>query len=133
MKRLTLWYRLATAIALATMTSARLLPSQQSPVAVTTSGGAVSASVMEAFAAAHAEVAALLSKVQAELAEPKSKKPEVQASLRDKLQLNTERILKQHDLTESGFAQLTRRVSTDDAVRKQFDEAVAKLTAGRGG
>ena len=110
------------------------MASQQVPVAQTpVAMSVVSASVMEAFAAAHVEVAALRTKVQAELAEPKSKKPEVQASLRDKLQLNTERILKQHGLTESEFARLTRLVSTDDALRKQFEEAIAKLTVGRGG
>ena len=122
-------YRLATAIALATTVLTAPLAAQQSPVEMVV----ISASVMEAFTAAHVEVATLRTKLQAELAEPKSKKPEVQASLRDKLQVNTERILKQHGLTESEFAQLTRAVSTNDALRKQFDEAVAKLTAGRGG
>ena len=126
-------YRLAAVIAFGTWTWVPPLASQQPAVAVSASGKLVSTSAMDAFAAAHVEVALLRGKVQAELAEPKSKKPEVQAALRDKLQLNTDRILKQHDLTEIEFARLTREVSTDFALRKQFDEAVAKLTGGRGG
>lgn len=122
----------ATAIALATTGFAQPLASQPPPT-VSTNAGLVSAGAMDAFAAAHVEVAALRSKVQAELAEPRSKKAEVQISVRAKLHDATLRVLKAHDLTEGEFARLTRLVSTDDTLRKQFDEVVARLSAGRGG
>ena len=133
MKFVTLCYAAATAIALATMSLAQPLASQPPPTAaVSVNAGLVSASALDAFAAAHVEVAALRGKAQAELAEPRSKKAEVQISVRAKLQDGTIRALKAHNLTEAEFARLTRLVSTDDALRKQFDEAVARLSAGRG-
>ena len=132
MKFVTLCYAAATAIALATMSLAQPLASQPPPTAVSVNAGLVSASALDAFAAAHVEVAALRGKAQAELAEPRSKKAEVQISVRAKLQDGTLRALKAHNLTEAEFARLTRLVSTDDALRKQFDEAVARLSAGRG-
>ena len=131
MKFVTLCYAAATAIALPTMSLAQPLASQP-PTAVSVNAGLVSASALDAFAAAHVEVAALRGKAQAELAEPRSKKAEVQILVRAKLQDGTLRALKAHNLTEAEFARLTRLVSTDDALRKQFDEAVARLSAGRG-
>lgn len=92
----------------------------------------MSATAMETFVKAHIAVAVLRGQVQAELAETKSKKPEVQATLREKLQVGTQRILKEHGLTDADFVRLTRRVSTDDVVRKAFDEMLARLTGGKG-
>ena len=92
----------------------------------------VTPATMEIFVKAHIAVAALRGQVQAELAETKAKKPEVQATLREKLQVGTQRILKEHGLTDADFVRLTRRVSTDDAVRKAFDETLTRLTGGKG-
>lgn len=90
--------------------------------------GSITQTAMDSFAAAHLAIAELRGKVQAELAEPRSKKPETQASLREKLQSGTERLLKEHNLTDAEFTRLTRRVSTDDVARKQFEDALARLS-----
>jgi hypothetical protein len=87
---------------------------------------------METFVRAHLEVMALLGETQAELAAISAKKVEVQAQLRDKLQVNTQRILKAHGLTETEFADLTRLASTDGTVRAQFESTVKRLTDERG-
>lgn len=93
---------------------------------------ALSPAALESFAKAHVAVSALRSQLQAELADPKSKKTEAQAQLRDKLLAGTQRILKAHGLTDTEFARITKRVSTDDALRKAFDEVVARITGGKG-
>lgn len=82
---------------------------------------------MESFARTHAAIAALRDRVQAELAEPKSKKPEVQAELREKLRTERLRLLKEHGLTEDAFTRLTHRVAVDDEARKAFEAALARL------
>lgn len=87
----------------------------------------ISSAVMDNFVAANSAIAEFRGKVQGELAEPRSKKPETQEMLRAKLHDGTERLLKEHHLTEAEFTALTRRVSTDDVVRKQFEEATARL------
>jgi hypothetical protein len=95
---------------------------------VAVNAGSISQAAMDTFAATHIAIAELRGKVQAELAEPRSKKPEVQASLREQLQSGTERLLKEHNLTDAEFTRLTRRVSTDDVARKQFEDALARLS-----
>ncbi len=92
----------------------------------------VSASAMETFVKAHIALTALRSQAQAELAVTSAKKPEVQAALREKLQLDTQRLLKDHGLTDAEFARLTRRVSTDDVARKAFEETLARVSGGKG-
>ena len=83
---------------------------------------------LDAFVAAHLAVAALRGRMQAELAELKAKKPEVQAELREKLHVETLRLLREHNITPTEFARLTRLVSTDDAARKIFDETLLRLS-----
>lgn len=83
---------------------------------------------MESFARAHLAIAALRDRVQAELAEPKSKKPEVQAELREKLRAGRVAILKEHALTDEFFARLTHRVAVDDEARKAFESLLARLS-----
>lgn len=95
--------------------------------------GAPSAAALETFVKAHLAVAAFRGQLQAELAEPKNKKPELQMQLHEKLQAGTKRLLDQHELSATEFSRLTRLVSTNDAVRKDFDAAVARLSGGRGG
>ena len=103
----------------------RLLPLLCSLVLVSPGAGlhaqsadsAISAASMETFAKAHIAVSAFRGQVQAELADPKAKKADVQATLRDKLQVGIVRILKEHGLTEPEFTRLTRRISTDTATR----------------
>ncbi|HEX4932323.1 MAG TPA: DUF4168 domain-containing protein [Gemmatimonadaceae bacterium] len=87
----------------------------------------VTEATMESFARAHLAISALRDRVQAELAEPKSKKPEVQAELREKLRTGRLAILKEHGLSDEAFARLTHRVATDDGARKAFEALLAKL------
>ena len=93
---------------------------------------ALSPVALESFVKAHLAVSVLRGQTQAELADTKSKKTEVQAQLREKLLVGTQRILKENGLTEVEFARLTKRVSTDDAMRKAFDDVVSRLTGGKG-
>ena len=84
----------------------RLLPLLCSLVLVSPGAGlhaqsadsAISAASMETFAKAHIAVSAFRGQVQAELADPKAKKADVQATLRDKLQVGIVRILKEFKL-----------------------------------
>ena len=92
----------------------------------------ISVVAMEAFAKAHIALTALRSQAQAELAATSAKKPEVQAALREKLTVNTPRLLKEHGFTEAEFARLTRRVGTDDELRKRFEETLARVSGGKG-
>lgn len=92
----------------------------------------VSAATMESFAKAHLAVATLRSHVQAELAKTSSKKREAQAALRDQLQIDVQRLLKEHGITESEFARITRQISTDVVVRRLFEETVLRLSGGKG-
>jgi hypothetical protein len=92
----------------------------------------VSASAMETFVKAHIALTALRSQAQAELAATSAKKPDVQAAVREKLTVNSQRLLKEHGFTEAEFARLTRRVGTDDVVRKAFEETLARVSGGKG-
>ena len=140
MKLANIYVRLTIAVALSATLPEQSAMAQQpggtnsaaSIGAASISAASISAASMDSFAAAHVEVEALRSKAQAELAEPRSKKGETQVTLREKLQEGTLGVLKAHGLTEAEFTRLTRLVSTDGALRKQFDEAVARYAASRG-
>jgi len=93
---------------------------------------AMSASAMEAFVKAHIALTALRSQAQAELAATSAKKPEVHAALREKLNVSSQRLLKEHGFTAADFARLTRRVGTDDVARKAFEETLARVSGGKG-
>ena len=92
----------------------------------------ISTSVVDNFAKAFLAVSALRSQLQGELADPAAKKPDRQSALQAKLQEGIAAILQQHGLGTAEFAVLTRRVSTDDVLRKSFEEAVARLSAAKG-
>ncbi|HYW31438.1 MAG TPA: hypothetical protein VE869_08035 [Gemmatimonas sp.] len=82
----------------------------------------------EQFVGAHIAVSVFRDRVHAELADPRNKRPELLLALREKLRTGTQRILQEHKLTEAAFHQLTRRVSSDDAMRTAFDSAVTRLS-----
>ena len=88
---------------------------------------------IDALAKAHLAMTALRTQLQAEMAEPKNKKPLLQVELRAKLQTETSRVLKEHGLTTEEFARLTRRVSTDDALRTVFEAALSRLAGAKSG
>ena len=121
--------RLSVAVGLAATFAGSAVEAQQrdSSTVMLVTATPIPAAAMESFAAANIAIADFRGKVQAELAEPRSKKPETQELLREKLQAGTERLLKEHNLTDAEFTRLTKRVSTDEGARKQFDEAMARL------
>jgi hypothetical protein len=83
---------------------------------------------MMPFARAHAALTTLRERADAEYAEPKNKKPEVLAELREKYRAERERLLKAQGLAEAGYGEFTRRISSDDAARRAFEAALAKVT-----
>jgi hypothetical protein len=107
----------------------RALPAQQVPAAsqAQASDSTFSPEAAQRFAKTYLAVSTFRDALQAELAEPKAKKPEVQAELREKLRTGVQRILKEHDFTEAEFARLTRLVSLDGEARKTFEDALARL------
>ena len=87
-----------------------------------------SVAAMMPFARAHAALTTLRERADAEYAEPKNKNPEVLAELREKYRAERERLLKAQGLAESGYGEFTRRISSDDAARRAFEAALAKVT-----
>ena len=81
------------------------------------------------FARTHAALTTLRERADAEYADPKNKKPEVLAELREKYRVERERALKAQGLTEASYAAFTRRISSDDAARRAFEAALTKVTA----
>ena len=82
-----------------------------------------------AFVKAHAAIASLRDKAQAELAEPKNKKGEEQLRIRDRLREQVAAALRDAGLTQVQYESFTHLVSTNDSVRKVFEEHLAKQGA----
>jgi hypothetical protein len=93
---------------------------------------AIGAEQLERYVKAHLALLAFRSQLQGELADPRAKKDDVQKTLREKLRAGTQRILGEHKFSEPEFARLTKRVASDDAVRKAFEEQLAKAPKGGG-
>lgn len=74
------------------------------------------------FAKTYTAIAQRRDQAQAELAQPKNKKPEAQNQLHEKLRQDVAKIIKDHGLTEEQYRRLTYLVSTDPEVRKSFDQ-----------
>jgi hypothetical protein len=115
------------------MGSPRPLHGQAAPPPATAPVAAVahpdSVAAMMPFAKAHAALNTLRERADAEYADPKNKKPEVLAELREKYRVERERALKAQGLTEASYAAFTRRISSDDAARTAFEAALTKVTA----
>lgn len=89
---------------------------------------AIPADKLEAFAKAHVALDQLREQANAEFADPRNKKAEVQEKLRDKLRSDVKQALKTLNLTEAEFDRFTLAVSADTAQRRAFDALVAQLT-----
>ena len=83
----------------------------------------------EAFARAHVAIDQVREHANAEFADPRNKKLEVQDRLRDKLRTDVRQVLKEHNLTEAEFDRFTMVVSSDTSQRRAFDALVAQLTS----
>jgi hypothetical protein len=90
---------------------------------------AIPADKIEAFARAHVAIDQVRERANAEFADPRNKKVEVQEKLRDKLREDVRQVLKQHNLTEAEYDRFTMAVSADTAQRRAFDALVAQLTS----
>lgn len=84
---------------------------------------------LEAFARAHVAIDRLRERANAEFADPRNKKVEVQERLRDKLREDVRQALKQQNLTEAEYDRFTMAVSADTAQRRAFDALVAQMTS----
>lgn len=80
------------------------------------------------FARAYVALNALRERADAAYAEPKNKKPEELAGLRQKYRVERDALLKTHGFTDATYARITQRVSGDDAARLAFEAALAKVT-----
>ena len=85
--------------------------------------------LIESYVRAHLALAAVRDKEQAELAEPRSKKAEVQAEIRQRYRGLRAEALKGAGYTEAHFTAVTKRISTDDALRGKFEAALARPVA----
>jgi hypothetical protein len=84
---------------------------------------------LEPFARAHIAIDQVRDRANAEFADPRNKKNEVQENLRDKLREDVRKVLKEHNLTEAEFDRFTMAVSSDTAQRRAFDALVAQLSS----
>ncbi|MBC7893859.1 MAG: DUF4168 domain-containing protein [Cytophagaceae bacterium] len=84
---------------------------------------------LEAFARAHIAIDQVRERANAEFADPRNKKADVQEKLRDKLRDDVRKVLKEQNLTEAEYDRFTMAVSADTAQRRAFDALVAQLTA----
>lgn len=89
----------------------------------------IPADKLEAFARAHRAIDQVREHANAEFADPRNKKSEVQENLRDKLHEDVRKVLKEHNLTEAEFDRFTMVVSADTAQRRTFDALVAQLSS----
>lgn len=87
----------------------------------------VSPQTLEAYAKAHVAINLLRDREQAELAEPRNKKLEPQAEVREKYRTEREKIRAAHGFTMDQYTRITQQISSDDAIRDRFEAAVAKL------
>lgn len=122
--------RLSTALVLAASAFAATASLGAQPPAG--AGAAVADStthLIERYVRAHLALAGMRDKEQAELAEPRSKKGEVQTEIRTRYIGLRAAALKGAGYTEAQFKADTKRISTDDALRLKFEAALARATA----
>jgi Skp family chaperone for outer membrane proteins len=82
---------------------------------------------IEAFAKLQRAINALRDKEQAELAEPRNKKVEAQAEIREKYRKLRVDSLAAHGYTAAQVSAMTQRLSGDDALRALFEAAMERL------
>ncbi len=83
---------------------------------------------IEAFAKLQRAVNQLRDKEQAELAEPRNKKVEEQATIREKYRKLRADSLKAHGYTQAQVTAMTLRISSDDALRVLFETTMERLS-----
>ena len=106
-------------------------PPATAPAVPAVTPHADSVAAMMPLARAYTALTTLRERADAEYAEPKNKKPEVLAELREKYRKERERILTGQGLTEAAYAAGTRRISGDDGARLAFEAALTKAAAAK--
>jgi hypothetical protein len=91
-------------------------------------GSTIGTEQLTVFAKAHTAIAAARDAVQAELAQTKNKTPEAQKQLQEKLHEQITHVLHENQLTQQEFDRLLYAISSNEELRKSFDEVVTKLT-----
>ena len=117
---------LAAKIGLALLITAVATPSVL--YAQQTSAAAIGQDSLAAYVRAYAAIALIRDRMHNELADPKTKKGEVQEQVREKLRAQIAQVLKEQGLTESLYQQMTHAISVDAEQRKRFEQALAELT-----
>ncbi|MDQ8163669.1 MAG: hypothetical protein P3C10_13910 [Gemmatimonadota bacterium] len=107
------------------------VPPAAAPAAPVTVPHADSVAAMMPLARAYSALTTLRERADAEYADPKNKKPEVLAELREKYRKERERILSTQGLTEAAYAAGTRRISGDDGARLAFEAALTKAATAK--
>ena len=92
-----------------------------------TNAAAIGQDSLAAYVRAYAAIATIRDRMQNELADPKTKKGEVQEQVRDKLRARIAQVLKEQGLTESMYELTTHAISVDPVQRKRFEQALADL------
>lgn len=85
------------------------------------------AQAIEAFARLHLAINQLRDKEQAELAEPRNKKVEEQATIREKYRKLRADSLKAHGFTAAQMTAMTLRISSDDSLRTLFETTMERI------
>lgn len=88
----------------------------------------VADTALEAHARLHLALNGLRDREQVELAEPKNKKPEVQAEIRQRYRALRADSLKAHGTTAAQYSAMTQRISGDDALRVIFEATLERLS-----
>ncbi len=83
---------------------------------------------IEAFAKLQRAINQLRDKEQAELAEPRNKKVEEQATIREKYRKLRADSLKAHGFTPAQVTAMTLRISSDDTLRALFETTMERLS-----
>jgi len=86
------------------------------------------AAAIEAFAKLQRAINQLRDKEQAELAEPRNKKVEEQAIIREKYRKLRADSLKTHGYTAAQVNAMTLRISSNDAMRVLFEATMERLS-----
>lgn len=86
---------------------------------------------LTAYAKAFVAIAQARAESQAELAKPANKTSEAQQELRENLRSAVTRIIRAHGLSEARYSQITFAVSSDTALRGNFEGELARLAAAK--
>ena len=102
-------------------------PAKAASATVAPATGSTAAAI-EAFAKLQRAISQLRDKEQAELAEPRHKKVEEQATIREKYRKLRGDSLQAHGYTPAQVTAMTLRISSDDTLRARFEATMERLS-----